>query len=208
MLAVNISILVNFDQAWYILNQSYLILWSCCLLLFLSVLFFLNAEFIYGLVRTNHLVSNPENNHLSILPLHIHNPEKQFVSTDEREEVLSVTKKEINQDLVVLVESHLVDAKLFRQTGLTLSILSALIEVPTHKLSELFNQHYGVNFNVYVNKLRIDYVLQRLNNGDWKQLTLEAIGTDAGFSSRNTFFIAFKKVTGLTPSAYLTSLRK
>jgi len=214
MLVVNFSILKDFNNAWYILNQSYLVFWACLLLLMLSVLFFLNPEFIYGLVRhaqqveADHtLVLTQTNFDLQGQQLH---PEIKTVPgaviTDAP--VSPIVKKAKNEELVKLVESQLLTAKLFRQSGLTLSVLSSLIGIPTHKLSDMFNSYYGVNFNVYINNLRIEYVKQRLHNGDWKQYTLEAIGLDAGFSSRNTFFVAFKKVTGLNPSAYLSGLKE
>jgi len=65
--------------------------------------------------------------------------------------------------------------------------LALLIEAPSHKLSDLFNHHYKLNFNTYINNLRIHYIKKRLGAGEWKQFTLEAIAKDAGFSSRNTF---------------------
>jgi AraC-like DNA-binding protein len=45
-----------------------------------------------------------------------------------------------------------------------------------------------------------------LKKGMPKELTIESICTDAGFSSRTTFFIAFKKHTGMTPTQYLKKL--
>jgi AraC-like DNA-binding protein len=38
--------------------------------------------------------------------------------------------------------------------------------------------------------------------GKAKGLKLEAIGTLSGFSSRNTFFIAFKRAEGISPSEF------
>jgi len=44
-------------------------------------------------------------------------------------------------------------------------------------------------------------------NGEWKQKTLEAIASEAGFNNRNTFTAAFKKETGKSPSEYLKEVK-
>jgi AraC-like DNA-binding protein len=45
-----------------------------------------------------------------------------------------------------------------------------------------------------------------IRDGKNKVLTLEAIGQLSGFSSRNTFFIAFKQAEGISPSEYAKRL--
>ena len=42
-----------------------------------------------------------------------------------------------------------------------------------------------------------------ISEGKAEELTLEAIGIQSGFTNRNTFFTAFKKVEGVSPSAFL-----
>jgi AraC-like DNA-binding protein len=74
--------------------------------------------------------------------------------------------------------------------------------IPRHHLSELLNEAYGMHFNDFVNQHRIAYVIEHFDRPAWTQLTLEGIGAEAGFNSRNTFIRAFKKVTGMTPSEY------
>jgi AraC-like DNA-binding protein len=41
-----------------------------------------------------------------------------------------------------------------------------------------------------------------IKEGKNAELTLEAIGLLSGFSSRNTFFTAFKKAEGISPGSY------
>jgi len=50
--------------------------------------------------------------------------------------------------------------------------------------------------------LRVRHAKKLIKEGKTKELTLEAIGQLSGFSTRNTFFMAFKKVEGISPGAY------
>ena len=109
--------------------------------------------------------------------------------------------------LVTRLETYLEESQLYLESGLTLSKLSVAADIPSYKLSELLNNHYKKNFNAYINGWRIQYITQRLKAGDHKFLTLEALANEAGFTSRSSFFTAFKKETGLSPSAYILALK-
>lgn len=193
MLVINISILKNLNNAWFILHQSTLILVLCSCLFILSLSFFVNPELIFGFSRN------------------VNTEQKDLATQLEVDEKVSTEKlkpKVVDDKLIKQVELFIIEKEIFKQSGLTLSELASLLNVPSHKLSDLFNNHYKLNFNTYINNLRIDYVKKRLDNGDGKQFKLEAIALDAGFTSRNTFYVAFKKATGITPSAYLNELKR
>lgn len=97
----------------------------------------------------------------------------------------------------------------FLRHGYTLRQLTADIGIPLHHISAFINQHYGMNFNDFINRFRVDHYIMKIAAGEWRNKKLEAIAADSGFSNRNTFRIAFKKATGLSPSAYLKKqLRK
>ncbi len=55
----------------------------------------------------------------------------------------------------------------------------------------------------FINELKIDYVIEQFQKGDFKQKTLEAIGREAGFGSKPSFYSSFKKIKGCTPKEYL-----
>jgi AraC-like DNA-binding protein len=89
--------------------------------------------------------------------------------------------------------------------GYTLKELAEKIDIPLHHLSAFINQHYGMNFNDFINQYRVIHSIKKIINGEWKYKTLEAIAEESGFNNRNTFRMAFKKVTGISPSEYLKS---
>lgn len=74
--------------------------------------------------------------------------------------------------------------------------------IPRHHLSALINTVYHTNFNNFINKYRIEYLLQHFNGAKWAHLTFEGMAREAGFKNRSTFLKSFKKVTGMTPSQF------
>ncbi len=82
--------------------------------------------------------------------------------------------------------------------------LAYMINVPAHHLGYLFREHKQVTFNDYRNSYRIGYAQELIAAGLSNELTLEAIGLKAGFASRSAFFKSFKKVTGLSPSEFIS----
>jgi len=70
-------------------------------------------------------------------------------------------------------------------------------------MSRLINEGYGLNFNEYVNELRIKAVIRQLEQRAHKHLTIMGIAYDCGFNAKTTFNRCFKKATGLTPGDYI-----
>ncbi len=96
-------------------------------------------------------------------------------------------------------------ANLYRDPGLSLRSLSKhIVELPSY-VSQALNQEIGESFFDYVNRWRVEEAKQRLDDST---LTVLAIAEEVGFNSRSSFYNAFKKTTGQTPSAYKKSLRK
>jgi AraC-like DNA-binding protein len=106
------------------------------------------------------------------------------------------------------LESFLNDSKAYLGNGYTITELSNSLGYSTHQISAYLNHHLGLNFNEYINKRRIEYLLEEVNrNDDWQKYTLEALGNNVGFNNRYSFLKAFKKNTGKTPSDYLNGLK-
>ena len=192
MLVLNMVVIRNVNDAYFILHRSPLILSLAFAFLLLSLSFFLNPETIFGLSDK----SNQSDN------FNINGSDSEDITNYEKRKSRPVDEKLIEQ-----VEQQIMEKEIFKQAGLTMSELAAQLDIPNHKLSDLFNKHYQSNFNTHINNLRIEYIKKRMDSGDWKQYTLEAIALEAGFSSRNTFFVAFKKVMDKSPSAYLAGLK-
>jgi len=93
----------------------------------------------------------------------------------------------------------------YRQADLTLGDLAERVGTTPHRLSEVLNSQLGVSFYDFVNGYRVREVQSRLVGPDGARLTYLAIALEAGFASKSTFNAAFKKLTGMTPSAFRAS---
>lgn len=82
---------------------------------------------------------------------------------------------------------------------LSLTDLSGELGVSSAYLSNTFKNDVGTGFNEYLNKLRIEKVIEAIKNGDGK---LKDIVERAGFQNYNYFFKVFKEYTGVTPAQY------
>lgn len=108
--------------------------------------------------------------------------------------------------LMQMLDQVMDDTEPFKNANLTLAQLAKLVGISGHQLSQLLNDHLRKNFTSYVNEYRIKEACQMI--ADDRPFTLEAIGYEVGFNSKSTFYTAFRKQTGTTPSVYKDSLIK
>jgi AraC-like DNA-binding protein len=91
----------------------------------------------------------------------------------------------------------------YRQEGLTTGTLASKLNLPEYRLRKLINEGLGYrNFNVFLNRYRIEEAKQALNDREQKDVPVLTIAMDAGFQSIGPFNRAFKADTGQTPTEY------
>jgi AraC-like DNA-binding protein len=110
------------------------------------------------------------------------------------------------QGIAMVLDQVMVEQQLFKKIN-KLAALADYLDLSPRYLSHVLNKHYNLNFNDYVNSFRINHIIQVMETDDYKKFTLEALAKDAGFSSRTTFFTAFKKHTGDSPAQYFVKKR-
>jgi AraC-like DNA-binding protein len=88
----------------------------------------------------------------------------------------------------------------------SLDDLARLMDVPKHHLYYCFNHILHRKFTQVRAAYRVRHACRLIEAGQTQEKTLEAIGLEAGFSSRSSFIIAFREVTGLLPRAYQQAL--
>jgi AraC-like DNA-binding protein len=109
-------------------------------------------------------------------------------------------------DYVNKIRKYMVIEKPYLDRELTIYDLSDQLKISRHILSEVINEHMGMNFYNLVNEYRVNEVKERMKGDDMKHLTILAIAYDSGFNSKSSFNTIFKEKTGQTPSEYLEAL--
>ena len=68
-------------------------------------------------------------------------------------------------------------------------------------LSRYINENYHVNYNEYINRMRLEYAKQyMLQNPD---MLLDVVAADSGFGTAQAFARKFKAMEGITPRTWL-----
>jgi transcriptional regulator, AraC family len=109
-----------------------------------------------------------------------------------------------DEDLALMerLNGILSDRNVYLNGTLSLPGLAAMLGTNRTYLSEAVNRVTGDNFNVFINNARVREAIRLMSDPAYDKLSMDAIWLDAGFNSRQTFWIAFKKTTGLTPSYF------
>src|SRR5690606_19886599 len=82
------------------------------------------------------------------------------------------------------------------------------LEMPEHHLSYFINQHYGLSFTAYKNKLRMEHAKKLIQNGFLQNNSMEALAGECGFGNRSSFSKACKSSENLSPSEYILEVRR
>lgn len=94
--------------------------------------------------------------------------------------------------------------KTFLQEGITITILSEIIEEKEYIVRKVINGKLGyTNFNAFLNHYRIREARQIIKEEE--DFTFQEIAYRLGYQSVATFNRAFKKETGKTPTEYIES---
>jgi YesN/AraC family two-component response regulator len=101
--------------------------------------------------------------------------------------------------ICALMESR----QLFRTQGFKITDLATELGTNRTYVSNCINRLRGESFSDFVNSYRVRYAQILLQMNDSGK-TIAQIGAEAGFTGDTSFFRNSKKITGQTPSAWLS----
>jgi AraC-like DNA-binding protein len=104
---------------------------------------------------------------------------------------------------IAILDHYFVSSKAYLQPNLTISEVAVATGLPVRELSYLINAYHKKRFNDYLNEMRIAHFLTQTDASTLDNFTIESIALSAGFSSRASFYRAFNRFYGCTPSNYL-----
>lgn len=163
--------------------------------LLINVIFYITVGYIF----TISLIQNPAIIHFSSKTAGELALRKYEKSGLDETEALSIMKK---------MNSFMEKEKPFLNSNLSIQDLSDNISLPIHTISEVTNGLMGQNFFDYVNNYRVEEFKMLAELPENENIKILNLAFDAGFSSKTSFNIAFKKFTGITPSQYTKEIKK
>jgi len=116
----------------------------------------------------------------------------------------------IDQDYsteIAIIIDYFETKKPYLKKGLNISQLAVEINISTRLISFIINQHFEMRFNEFINKYRVSYIKEKINESYLDSYTLNSLASEAGFSNLTTFIAAFKKIENCTPSEYLLRIK-
>ena len=98
------------------------------------------------------------------------------------------------------VEKAMKVERVYRESDLSLRSLSEALKENVHYVSQVISQDFDSSFYDLINHHRIEEAKQLLLTG--REKTVLEIALEVGFNSKSTFNTAFRRNTGMTPSAF------
>ncbi|MCP9764260.1 helix-turn-helix domain-containing protein [Lacihabitans soyangensis] len=97
----------------------------------------------------------------------------------------------------------MVEGKMYENPELTISDLAEKLGTHSKRISQAINQGFGLNFNDFVNKYRVEALIKKLERGEYSMVTFLGLALECGFNSKSTFNRAFKRETGQSPKEFI-----
>src|SRR5699024_5588286 len=111
-------------------------------------------------------------------------PTKSLVSKEAEEQILSGLEKFEKEEM-------------YLQKNISLAYLANELKMNTKYLSEVLNSRLNENFNGYINRLRIEYIVNKLKNDPQHlKYKISYLAEISGYNSHNSIYTAFKSVNG------------
>jgi YesN/AraC family two-component response regulator len=96
----------------------------------------------------------------------------------------------------------------FTNKDISLAVLAGQFETNTKYLSEIINKHYNINFNTYINKLRVNFIIEKLKNEpNFCNYKISYLAELSGFASHSSFATVFKSISGISPITFIDLLK-
>jgi AraC-like DNA-binding protein len=93
--------------------------------------------------------------------------------------------------------------KIYLNPDLVLADIADKLKLPDRVVSQVIKLAFGVGVKEYINQYRIQDAMTLMQQGFLEEKSIEGLCRTVGFNSRVTFFLAFKKSTGLSPTDYM-----
>ena len=149
-------------------------------------------------------------------------PQKDFF-TDGHVELLTIISKFVASRLLQFQKSkaskagiiakyksdiiHLLEEdKIYRNADLTLQRFSDVLNVSPGYLCKIIEHSFNQKYTELINSYRSKEIVSRIENGDHMRFKLIYLAFKAGFTSKSSFHLNFKKYTGKNPTQFIKEM--
>ena len=130
-------------------------------------------------------------------------PENQITNMQDLQ--LSQKINDQLEEYFLQIDQFVKQEHFFRQSGPSISDLAMKLKIPKSHLTFIFKYHSKISFSDFKKIVRIQDSLALIKEGYLKTNTFDSLSKNVGFSTYNTFYIAFKEVTTKAPQEFFTS---
>lgn len=97
----------------------------------------------------------------------------------------------------------------YLEKDMTLAKMATILHTNSKYVTKIIVKHRGKGTIEYITHLKVNYIIEMLKTeSKYRNYTYKALGEEAGFGSTQNFTRAFKTYTGLTPSYFISELKK
>jgi AraC-like DNA-binding protein len=114
----------------------------------------------------------------------------------------AVSDNDKEQKLIQTLRELMEQQQLYLDTELNIHKLAKAAGTNKNTLSHTINKCFDMNFASFINSYRIREAIRLLDNTEYRNYKIEAIGEMCGFGNRQAFHSAFKKEMGITPTHF------
>jgi len=106
------------------------------------------------------------------------------------------------------LKEFMLEKEPYLDSDLTIKNLASQMQMEERDLSILINTQLNFNFYEFINNYRVNKAKKILEDRSQSKLTILEILYLVGYNSKSSFNTAFKKATGVTPTAYRKKFQK
>jgi AraC-like DNA-binding protein len=104
------------------------------------------------------------------------------------------------------IERYITQHKPYLDPEISVRKLAKQLDWPIQQVSMVINQHYQCSFSEKINRERVNEAERLIKDPMWKDRSLLDVAFEAGFNSKASFNVMFKRHAGKTPREYRKSL--
>lgn len=127
---------------------------------------------------------------------------KVFIMAHKEPDYIGKIKIETAERIYQQVMEELAVKKRYTDPGLKASQLVKELKTNPQSLSAVMQRYMGGKFNEVVNRFRVKRAAHMLVKKQYSDVACGDIGMMCGFSTRQSYYMAFKREMGISPANY------